>query len=99
MVETTVVLSFLCFRPALLFRLMDHFCVQPVDTLEHLHWKPAICMGAMLANNADTEKKSCSRDRCYDHNFLRFLTIFGEKMAFFLKNQCYDQFFHNLALF
>jgi hypothetical protein len=29
-----------------------------------------------------------------DHKFLRFL---GE--IFFLKNQCYDQFFRNLALF
>jgi hypothetical protein len=41
----------------------------------------------------------CSRGRCYDRNFLRFSTIFGEKIGVFLKNQCYDQFFHNLALF
>jgi hypothetical protein len=34
-----------------------------------------------------------------DHNFRRFLPIFGEKMAFFLKIQCYDQFFQNLSLF
>jgi hypothetical protein len=33
------------------------------------------------------------RGRCYDHNFLRFLTIFGEKIGVFLKNQCYDQNF------
>jgi hypothetical protein len=31
--------------------------------------------------------------RCYDHNFLRFSTIFGEKIGAFLKNQCYDQLF------
>jgi hypothetical protein len=31
--------------------------------------------------------------RCYDHNFRRFLTIFGEKIGVFLKNQCYDQNF------
>jgi hypothetical protein len=31
--------------------------------------------------------------RCYDHNFLRFLTIFAEKIGVFLKNQCYDQNF------
>jgi hypothetical protein len=31
--------------------------------------------------------------RCYDHNFLRFLTIFGEKIGVFLENQCYDQNF------
>jgi hypothetical protein len=31
--------------------------------------------------------------RCYDHNFLRFLPIFGEKISDFLKSQCYDQNF------
>jgi hypothetical protein len=31
-------------------------------------------------------------DRCYDHNFLRFLPIFSEKIGVFLKNQCYDHF-------
>jgi hypothetical protein len=30
-------------------------------------------------------------DRCYDHNFLRFLPIFGKKIGVFLRNQCYDQ--------
>jgi hypothetical protein len=34
-----------------------------------------------------------SRGRCYAHNFLRFSTIFGEKIGVFLKNQCYDQLF------
>jgi hypothetical protein len=37
--------------------------------------------------------------RCYDHNFLRFFLIFSEKIGVFLKYQCYDQFFQNLALF
>jgi hypothetical protein len=37
--------------------------------------------------------KGVTRGRCYDHNFLRFLTIFGEKIGVFLKNQCYDQNF------
>jgi hypothetical protein len=31
--------------------------------------------------------------RCYDHNFLRFSPIFGEKIGVFLKKQCYDQIF------
>jgi hypothetical protein len=31
--------------------------------------------------------------RCYDHNFRRFLSIFGEKNWRFLKNQCFD---HNI---
>jgi hypothetical protein len=39
------------------------------------------------------------RGRCYDHNFPRISIIFGEKNGVFLKNQCYDQFFQNLALF
>jgi hypothetical protein len=30
--------------------------------------------------------------RCYDHNFLRFLEIFGKKIGGFLKNQCYQIF-------
>jgi hypothetical protein len=29
--------------------------------------------------------------RCYDHNFLRFSPIFGEKNGVFLKKQCYEQ--------
>jgi hypothetical protein len=33
------------------------------------------------------------RGRCYDHNFLRFLPIFCEKIGVFRKNQCYDQNF------
>jgi hypothetical protein len=31
--------------------------------------------------------------RFYDHNFLRFLPIFGEKIGVFLRIQCYDQKF------
>jgi hypothetical protein len=38
-------------------------------------------------------------DRCYDHNFLRFLPIFGEKMAFFSKTNVMIKIWHNLALF
>jgi hypothetical protein len=37
--------------------------------------------------------------RCYDHNFLRFLPIFGEKMAFFSKTNVMIKNYHNLALF
>jgi hypothetical protein len=37
-----------------------------------------------------------NKGRCYDHNFLRFLPIFGEQIGVFFKNQCYDQ---NFALF
>jgi hypothetical protein len=35
-----------------------------------------------------------NRGRCYDHNFWRFLPIFGEKLAFFSKtNATYNQKF------
>jgi hypothetical protein len=37
--------------------------------------------------------------QCYDHNFMRFLPIFDEKIYVFLKTQCYDQKFAYLALF
>jgi hypothetical protein len=36
--------------------------------------------------------------RCYDHNFLRFLTIFGEKIGVFSKIQCYDKKFAYFSL-
>jgi hypothetical protein len=36
---------------------------------------------------------SVTRVRCYDHNFLRFLPIFGEKMAFFSKTDVMINFF------
>jgi hypothetical protein len=39
-----------------------------------------------------------TRDRCYGHNFRRFLTIFGDKIGVFLKNQCYDQIFESFSL-
>jgi hypothetical protein len=36
---------------------------------------------------------------CYDHNFLRFSPIFGEKIAFFLNTNVMINFCQNLALF
>jgi hypothetical protein len=36
---------------------------------------------------------SVTGGRCYDHNFLLFFLIFGEKIGVFLKNQCYDHNF------
>jgi hypothetical protein len=35
--------------------------------------------------------------RYYDHNFLRFSPIFGEKIGDFLKYQCYDQLFSKFS--
>jgi hypothetical protein len=40
-----------------------------------------------------------SRGRCYDHNFLRFLTYFLQKMAFFSRTNVLINFFQTLALF
>jgi hypothetical protein len=35
--------------------------------------------------------------RCYDHNFLRFSTIFGKKIGVFLKNQCHGENFAQIS--
>jgi hypothetical protein len=37
------------------------------------------------------------RGRCYDHNFERFLPIFGEKIGIFLKNHRCDHIFAKVA--
>jgi hypothetical protein len=53
-----------------------------------------ICNGfAMTYLKVKTDQWFLTRGRCYDHHFLRFLPIFGEKIGVFLKNQCYDQNF------
>jgi hypothetical protein len=39
------------------------------------------------------------RGRCYDHNFLRFSPIFGEKFVVFSKTNVMNTFVHYLALF
>jgi hypothetical protein len=45
-------------------------------------------------------KKHTPWGRCYDHNFLRVLPIFGEKVGVFLKkNNVMIKILHNLALF
>jgi hypothetical protein len=50
----------------------------------------------MLQNSLATQH---SWDRCYDHNFLRFSTIFGEKIGVLSKTNVMIKFLHNLALF
>jgi hypothetical protein len=40
-----------------------------------------------------------ARGRCYDHNFLRFSTIFVEKIGVFSKTNVMINIWHNLALF
>jgi hypothetical protein len=51
------------------------------------HYKPGV--DVMITIFCDFRQFSAIFD-----NFLRFSTIFGEKIGVFLKNQCYDQ---NLA--
>jgi hypothetical protein len=41
-------------------------------------WQINYLIALMLSLNCNQ-----NRDRCYDHNFLRFLTIFGEKIGVF----------------
>jgi hypothetical protein len=60
-------------------------------------------VGPNVAKGTSLPKRRClltlydtsrvTRGLCYDHNFLRFSTLFGEKYCVFLKNQCYDHIF------
>jgi hypothetical protein len=54
---------------------------------------------ASFAGTWQTNVDLWIRGRCCDHNFLRFLPIFGEKMAFFSKTNVMIKFLHNIALF
>jgi hypothetical protein len=38
-----------------------------------------------------------SRSRYYNHNFLHFSAVFGEKFCVFLKNQCYNEIFAKVS--
>jgi hypothetical protein len=59
-------------------------------------WQPSSSEGLVISTLAFT---TSNRGRCYDQSYLRFSTIFGQKIGgFFFKSQCYD-FLHNLALF
>jgi hypothetical protein len=50
-------------------------------------------------NVSRTVNLRMARDQCYDHNFLRFLTVFGEKIGVFLKKQILrSQFLQKLAV-
>jgi hypothetical protein len=48
--------------------------------------------------NLTFDKKRTTRGRCYDHNFLQFSTIFGEKLAFFSKTNVMIKFLPKLAV-
>jgi hypothetical protein len=56
--------------------------------------------GQLLKWAHSPKKHFETRGRCNDHNFRRFLPIFGENIGVFLKSYVYlIKFLHNLALF
>jgi hypothetical protein len=65
------------------------------DTGSQSYISPRRRVGAKLAPSPFKKKppRRTTWGRCYDHNFLRFLPIFGEKIGVFLKNQYYDHNF------
>jgi hypothetical protein len=73
--------------------------------LEHFHAfvlsnACTVFLGFFFITFSETKiATSVTRGRCYDHNFLRFLTIFGEKMAFLSQTNVMIKILHNLALF
>jgi hypothetical protein len=86
---------FLFFQLELNFR--DSVILATIQDSTRGLWREAQIMYSFPLQHK-VRKSNWSWGRCYDHNFLRFLPIFGEKIGVFLKKQCYDQFFHNLAL-
>jgi hypothetical protein len=63
--------------------------VVPFDTV---FWRENI-------SNPPENPIRVTRGRCYGHDFLRFSTIFGEKLAFFSKTNVMIESLHNLPLF
>jgi hypothetical protein len=47
-----------------------------------------------FANSSGHVGCRMARGRCYDHNFLRFSTIFGKKLAFFSKTNVMIKILH-----
>jgi hypothetical protein len=55
---------------------------------------PINCFHEFTPNHAAKN----NRGQCYDHNFLRFLPIFGVKMATFSKTNAMIKFLEKLAV-
>jgi hypothetical protein len=66
---------------------------ESIDHKRIFNESPTIYLPLKKVAQARLRSKPRIWGRCYDHNILRFLTIFGEKIGVFLKNQCYDQNF------
>jgi hypothetical protein len=65
---------------------------EPIESKPISSLHPVIFQFSLLSTGS-------IRGRCYDHNFLQILTIFGKKLAFFSQTNVMIQFLHNLALF
>jgi hypothetical protein len=68
------------------FDILDFFLNRFIAHFCGTHYAKNICMWGLKLRCycKKNEKKLCLHGwgRCYDHNFLRFLTIFGEKFGF-----------------
>jgi hypothetical protein len=65
--------------------------------LRLLSWLSAQAGLLKLTSQDLTYSGRVTSGRCYDHNFLRFLTIFGKKMAFFLNTNVMINFFSKFS--
>jgi hypothetical protein len=75
---------------------MEDYPVEdyPMEDYPVLDYPAAMDYGDQEEEEEEMKGKiRVTRGRCYDHNFLRFLTIFGGKIGVFFKNQCYVQNF------
>jgi hypothetical protein len=56
------------------------------------------CSFSTANKSQECASNRVTRGRCYDYNFLRFLLIFGKKLAFFSKTNVVINFFQKLAV-
>jgi hypothetical protein len=77
-------------------QLKQHFFAVLATLPAHpaVHLRSTTCSTSTLVSSLGT-----SWGRCFDHNFMRFSTMFGEKLSFFSKTNVIIKIFHNLALF
>jgi hypothetical protein len=74
----------------------------PYQRLQQRSWSSQIFYQYDLnSNNANcfVKNEQKTRGRCYDHNCLQYLPIFGEQIGVFSKTNVMIHVLHNLALF
>jgi hypothetical protein len=87
------------YHPATLFALdksFKNFQSPPTLTIEKPGW---LIMQWSIETESTLWACRVTRGRCYDHNFLRFLPIFCEKIGVFSKTNVMINFLHNLHSF